>query len=106
MRMLIMVLAVLVGCGDDEGVIARDRACQEAALTWCEYVHGGSGCWYAYTYTCALPDPSAPIRQSAQDACLDAMADIAPALAPCDPLAGDCLDEVPTACRALWSPTG
>jgi hypothetical protein len=100
-----LVAALAIGaCGDDEPALTRDRACQEAALTWCGYVKGGTGCWYAYEFTCALPDPTTLIRQLAQDACLDAMAAIAPGLPACDPEAGDCLAAVPAACTALWSP--
>lgn len=106
---LLLVVTMMAGCGDNEQVIDRNTACLEQAYTWCNYVEGGTGCWYAYIYACSLPSNSPTnntVRRSLEDTCLDEMNEAANSATECVPKSYCLPGPVPASCRKLWADAG
>lgn len=79
--LLMMVLSVASArCArDPDTAIEREAACHEQADAWCTATGfaNSAGCRSWYLHECEPSGPSGPaITESAQDACLQAIADV------------------------------
>jgi hypothetical protein len=82
-RILTMALVFLVGCAT-ESSIPQSEACHEQAAAWCTHAGFGTapGCTVWYVHQCSDAAPNGSVMDSAQDACLEAIAAGPPSFSP------------------------
>lgn len=94
MRARLAVILLCASCTTASAPLSRSEACDEQATTWCAVVDArttATGCEIFYRHLCGA---TGEVAQDAQDACLDAIADMRP-----DPLTGY---DVPDECHTTW----